>query len=59
MEILAMFDFFDPLAKYVEIDLVEGGIDCYFGYGFLLCAWILFHYGVRVFVAMKTKRGKE
>ncbi|QDP56782.1 MAG: hypothetical protein Unbinned400contig1000_1 [Prokaryotic dsDNA virus sp.] len=49
--------FWDKVEKYVDIDLIDGGIDIWASYGFVLCSWILFTTGVRVYVRMKRREG--
>lgn len=49
--------FFWEIDKYVDVRLVDGGLDIWASYGFLLCAWIVFSAGVRLYVRIKRREG--
>ena len=50
-----MFGLWQTVQEYVTIRLVNGGVDLWVSYGFLLCSWIVFTIGMRLHVKLKTK----
>jgi len=51
-----MFGFWDKVEQYVSLSLVDGGVDLWISYGFLLCAWLLSSIGLKLYVKLKSKK---
>ena len=51
-----MFGFWSQIEKIFNVDFVSGGVDVYASYGFILCSWILFNAGMRIYIKLSKKK---